>query len=33
MLPSNLYFTGTQINYFIVCPRKLWLFTKNIEME
>ncbi|PKP58006.1 MAG: CRISPR-associated protein Cas4 [Candidatus Altiarchaeales archaeon HGW-Altiarchaeales-1] len=33
MLPSNLYFTGTQINYYIVCPRKLWLFTKNIEME
>ena len=26
-------FTGTQVNYFVVCHRKLWLFTRNIEME
>ncbi|MBC7128799.1 MAG: CRISPR-associated protein Cas4 [Thermoplasmatales archaeon] len=33
MLPSETYFTGTQINYYIVCPTKLWLFTHNISME
>lgn len=26
-------FTGTQVNYFVVCHRKLWLFTHHIEME
>ena len=26
-------FTGTQVNYYAVCKRKLWLFTRNIEME
>jgi CRISPR-associated exonuclease Cas4 len=26
-------FTGTQVNYYVVCRRKLWLFTRNIEME
>lgn len=25
--------TGTQIAYYIVCKRKLWLFTRQIEME
>ena len=25
--------TGTQINYYFVCKRKLWLFSKNISME
>jgi len=25
--------TGTQVAYFIICPRKLWLFTHQIEME
>lgn len=25
--------TGTQVAYYIVCKRKLWLFTHNIEME
>lgn len=25
--------TGTQIAYYIVCKRKLWLFLKYIEME
>jgi len=32
-MPQNIHFTGTQVNYFIVCKRKLWLFTKNISME
>jgi CRISPR-associated exonuclease Cas4 len=26
-------FTGTQINYSLVCSRKLWLFSKDLEME
>lgn len=30
---DNLTFTGTQINYFFICKRKLWLFTNHIEME
>jgi len=25
--------TGTQINYYFVCHRKLWLFSHNIGME
>jgi CRISPR-associated exonuclease Cas4 len=30
---SNLQYTGTQINYYFVCKRKLWLFTKDIRFE
>jgi len=26
-------FTGTQVNYCLVCPRKLWLFSKDLDME
>ena len=26
-------FTGTQLNYLIVCHRKLWLYSNGIEME
>ena len=25
--------TGTQINYYFLCQRKLWLFVNNIEQE
>jgi CRISPR-associated exonuclease Cas4 len=32
MLDSNK-FTGTQLNYLLVCHRKLWLFSHGIEME
>ncbi|MEO9365705.1 MAG: CRISPR-associated protein Cas4 [Nitrososphaera sp.] len=32
-LDSNLYFTGTQINYYLVCKRKLWFFSHNMELE
>lgn len=28
-----LAFTGTQISYFFVCQRKLWLFSHQIKME
>ncbi len=26
-------YTGTQINYYFVCQRKLWLFSHHIQME
>lgn len=26
-------FTGTHINYFFVCKRKLWLFSRGVQME
>ncbi len=32
-LEGDLIFTGTQVNYFLVCLRKLWFFSKNILME
>jgi len=30
---ENIIITGTQITYFTICSRKLWLFSKNISME
>jgi CRISPR-associated exonuclease Cas4 len=30
---DSLKFTGTQINYYFVCKRKLWLFSHNMELE
>ncbi len=30
---SDILITGTKINYFFVCYRKLWLFSHNISME
>ena len=33
-IPSpELAYTGTQVNYYFVCKRKLWLFSRNFEME
>jgi CRISPR-associated exonuclease Cas4 len=26
-------FTGTQVGYYLICQRKLWLFTHGIQME
>jgi len=31
-MPSPII-TGTQVAYYIICHRKLWLFSKNISME
>ncbi len=28
-----LLFTGTQVNYYLICPTKLWLFSHNVTME
>jgi len=30
---KSIQITATQINYFLVCKRKLWLFSHNITME
>jgi len=32
-LDPTLHFTGTQINYYFVCKRKLWFFSHNMELE
>lgn len=33
VLDHVLHFTGTQINYYFVCKRKLWFFSHNMELE
>ncbi|MEM5797607.1 MAG: CRISPR-associated protein Cas4 [Candidatus Aenigmatarchaeota archaeon] len=33
MITKEALFTGTQINYYIVCPTKLWLFSHFATME
>jgi len=33
MLPQDALFTGTQVNYYIICPTKLWLFSHFAAME
>ncbi|MEZ0360753.1 MAG: CRISPR-associated protein Cas4 [Hydrogenobacter sp.] len=30
---NTLKFKGTQVAYFVVCERKLWLFTKGVSFE
>ncbi len=30
---ADLTHTGSEINYYFVCKRKLWLFSHNIELE
>lgn len=32
-IDAELKFTGTQVNYYFVCKRKLWLFSHDITME
>ena len=32
-MSTSIRFTGTQINDYFLCKKKLWYFTKNIEME
>jgi CRISPR-associated exonuclease Cas4 len=33
LLDQKAIFTGTQINYYIICPTKLWLFSYFTTME
>ena len=30
---EDLTYTGTQVNYYLICKRKLWLFSRGLEME
>ncbi|MFH1897759.1 MAG: Dna2/Cas4 domain-containing protein [Candidatus Desantisbacteria bacterium] len=32
-LGDQLTYTGTQVNYYLICKRKLWLFSHHLEME
>jgi CRISPR-associated exonuclease Cas4 len=32
-MEEALNFTGTQVNYYFICKRKLWLFSRGLEME
>jgi hypothetical protein len=33
-IPSpELAYTGTQVNYYFVCRRKLWLFSRNQQLS
>jgi len=29
----NLVFTGVEVNYFFVCKRKLWFFSRYLDLE
>lgn len=33
MFPYSSVFTGTEVNYFFVCRRKLWLFSHDLDFE
>lgn len=33
MMNESVKITGTQMNYYIICIRKLWLFSKGLSME
>jgi CRISPR-associated exonuclease Cas4 len=32
-MSNSIIITGTQISYYNICHRKLWLFSKNISTE
>ena len=32
-IAASLHYTGTQVNYYFVCHRKLWLFSHGLDME
>ncbi len=33
MESNSLIFTGTQVNYYFVCKRKLWFFSRHLNQE
>ncbi len=33
ILSKEMLFTGTQVNYYVVCKTKLWLFSHFVTME
>lgn len=30
---GELHVTGTKVNYYVICKRKLWLFSRHLTME
>ncbi|GAH82563.1 unnamed protein product, partial [marine sediment metagenome] len=30
---QELHVTGTKVNYYVICKRKLWLFARHLTME
>lgn len=32
-IPTSLRFTGSQVNYYFICKKKLWYFYHDISME
>lgn len=30
---AELHVTGTKVNYYVICKRKLWLFARHLTME
>ena len=30
---QELHVTGTKVNYYVICKRKLWLFSRHLTME
>lgn len=33
MITKELFFNGTQVSYFIICPAKLWYFSHFLRQE
>jgi len=33
LLSKEMFVSGTQVNYFIICKTKLWLFSHFVTME
>lgn len=33
LLSKEMHFSGTQVNYYIICKTKLWLFSHFVTME
>jgi len=33
MFNKETFYTGTQVNYYVICPRKLWFFSHFLQME
>lgn len=33
LLSKEMFFSGTQVNYYVICKTKLWLFSHFVTME
>jgi CRISPR/Cas system-associated exonuclease Cas4 (RecB family) len=32
-MPNLPQFTGTEVGYYFICPKKLWWFAHGVQME